>query len=103
LNPKTSRNLKENLMTLIKKLSMATAATILLATGVVAQDNTGSTGPMTDAENGTAGNMMDGDMNGMMPMMKMMQQMGPMMEACAEMMEAMNGSMDEAAPSIDKG
>ena len=95
-------------MTLIKKLSMATAVTTLLASGVVAQDNTGSTGQMTDAENGTAGNMMDGDMmdgdmNGMMPMMKMMQQMGPMMEACAEMMEAMNGSMDEAAPSIDKG
>lgn len=33
----------------------------------------------------------------------MMQQMGPMMKACTEMMEAMNGSMNETAPSTDKG
>ncbi|MEQ9037172.1 MAG: hypothetical protein RIE24_02330 [Silicimonas sp.] len=93
-------------MTLIKKLSMASAVSTLLATGVVAQDNTGSAAQMMDGENGMAGNMMDGDMSGMqgmMPMMKMMQQMGPMMEACTEMMEAMNGSMDEPAPSTDKG
>jgi hypothetical protein len=106
LNPKTSRNLKEKLMTLIKKLSMATAVSTLLATGVFAQDNTGSSGQMMDGENGMAGNMMDGDMSGMdgmMPMMKMMQKMGPMMEACTEMMEAMNNSENETAPSTDKG
>ena len=63
-------------MTLFKKLSMATAVSTLLATGVFAQDNTGSSGQMMDGENGRAGNMMDGDMSGMdgmMPMMKMMQ------------------------------
>ena len=93
-------------MTLFKKLSMAAAVTTLMATGVVAQDNTGSSGQMMDGENGMAGNMMNGDMagmQGMMPMMQMMQQMGLMMKACTEMMEAMNGSMDETAPSTDKG
>ncbi|SEL74555.1 hypothetical protein SAMN05443999_107201 [Roseovarius azorensis] len=88
-------------MTLIKKLSMATAVTTLLATSVVAQDNTGSSGQMMDGEHG-----MDGDMSGMQgmtPMMKMMQKMGPMMEACTEMMEAMNNSEDETTPSTDKG
>ena len=93
-------------MTLIKKLSMATVVSTLLATSVFAQDNTGSSGQMMDGENGRAGNMMDGDMSGMdgmMPMMKMMQKMGPMMEACTEMMEAMNNSKNETAPSTDKG
>lgn len=93
-------------MTTIKKLSMAAAVTTLMATGVVAQDNTGSSGQMMDGESGMADNMMNGDMSGMqgmMPMMQMMQQMGPMMKACTEMMEAMNGSMDETAPSTDKG
>ena len=93
-------------MTLIKKLSMATVVSTLLATSVFAQDNAGSSGQMMDGENGMAGNMMDGDMSGMdgmMPMMKMMQKMGPMMEACTEMMEAMNNSEDETTPSTDKG
>lgn len=93
-------------MALIKKLSMATAVSTLLATGVFAQDNTGSSDQMMDGETGMVGNMMDGDMSGMdgmMPMMKMMQKMGPMMEACTEMMEAMNNSKNETAPSTDKG
>ena len=100
MNPTTSRNLKEKLMKTIKKLSIAAVVATLLATGVVAQDNTGSSGQMMEGESGMTGNMMNGDMSGMMPMM---QQMGPMMKACTEMMEAMNGSMDETAPSTDKG
>ena len=87
----------------IKNLSIAAAVATLLATGVVAQDNSGSSGQMMDGENGMSGNMMQGDMSGMMPMMQMMQQMGPMMKACTEMMEAMNGSMMETQPSTDKG
>ena len=90
----------------IKKLSIATAVATLLATGVVAQDNSESSSQMMDGESSTTGNMMNGDMSGMegmMPMMKMMQEMGPMMKACTEMMEAMNGSMNETAPSTDKG
>ena len=91
-------------MTLIKKLSMATAVSALLATSVFAQDNTGSSGQMMDGENGMAGNMMDGDMSGMdgmMPMMKMMQKMGPMMEACTEMMQAMAAQPHHAVPKND--
>ena len=90
----------------IKKLSIAAAVATLMATGVVAQDNSGSSSQMMDGESGMTGNMMNGDMSGMegmMPMMKMMQQMGPMMRACTDMMEAMNGSLDETAPSTDKG
>jgi hypothetical protein len=49
-------------MTLFKNLSMATAVSTLLATGVVAQDNTGLSGQMMDGESGMAGNMMNGDM-----------------------------------------
>lgn len=82
---------------------MATAVSTLLATGVVAQDNTGLSGQMMDGESGMAGNIMNADMDGMMPMMKMMQKMGPMMEACTEMMEAMNNSENGAATSTDKG
>lgn len=78
----------------IKNLSIAAAVATLLATGVVAQDNSGSSGQMMDSQ---------GNMSGMMPMMQMMQQMGPMMKACTEMMEAMNGSMMETKPSTDKG
>ncbi len=87
----------------LKKLSIAAAVATLLATGVVAKDSTGSSAQMMDGESGMTGNMMNGDMSGMMPMMKMMQQMGPMMRACTEMLEAMNGSMDETAPLTDKG
>ena len=93
-------------MTLIKKLSMATVVSTLLATSVFAQDNTGLSGQMMDGESGMAGNMMNGDMSGMdgmMPMMRMMQKMGPMMEACTEMMEAMNNSEGETTPSTNKG
>ena len=90
----------------INKLTIAAAVATLLATGVAAQDNTDSSGQMMDGESGMTGNMMNGDMSGMegmMPMMKMMQEMGPMMKACTEMMEKMNDSMDETAPSTDKG
>lgn len=99
-------------MKLFKKLSVATAVATLLATGAVAQDSTGSSGQMMDGESGMNGNMMNGDMSGMqgmdgmqgmMPMMQMMMQMGPMMKACTEMMVAMNSSMDETAPSTDRG
>ena len=90
----------------IKNLSIAAAVATLLATAVVAQENSGASGQMMDGENGMSGNMMQGDMSGMdgmMPMMRMMQKMGPMMEACTEMMEAMNNSEDETTPSTDKG
>lgn len=83
----------------IKNLSIAAAVATLLATAVVAQENSGSPGQMMDGENGMSGTMMQGDMSGMdgmMPMMKMMQ-------ACTEMMEAMNASMEKTQPSIDKG
>lgn len=83
----------------IKNLSIAAAVATLLATAVVAQENSGSSGQMMDGENSMSGNMMQGDMSGMdgmMPMMKMMQ-------ACTEMMEAMNASMEKTQPSTDKG
>lgn len=83
----------------IKNLSIAAAVATLLATAVVAQENSGSSGQMMDGENGMSGNMMQGDMSGMdgmMPMMKMMQ-------ACTEMMEAMNASMEKTQPSINNG
>ena len=59
----------------IKNLSIAAAVATLLATAVVAQENSGASGQMMDGENGMSGNMMQGDMSGMdgmMPMMKMM-------------------------------
>ena len=83
----------------IKNVSIAAAVATLLATAVVAQENSGSSGQMMDGENGMSGNMMQGDMSGMdgmMPMMKMMQ-------ACTEMMEAMNASMEKTQPSINNG
>ena len=73
LNPTTSRKLKEKLMKPIKKLSIAAVVATLLATGVVAQDSTGSSSQMMDGESGMTGNMMNGNMSGMMPMMQMMQ------------------------------
>ena len=83
----------------IKNLSIAAAVATLLATAVVAQENSGASGQMMDGKNGMSGNMMQGDMSGMdgmMPMMKMMQ-------ACTEMMEAMNASTEKTQPSINKG
>tara|TARA_B100001167_G_C16774537_1_gene310312 strand:- start:4631 stop:4930 length:300 start_codon:yes stop_codon:yes gene_type:complete len=99
LNPKTKGSLKEKQMKPIKNLSIAAAVATLLATAVVAQENSGASGQMMDGENGMSGNMMQGDMSGMdgmMPMMKMMQ-------ACTEMMEAMNASTEKTQPSINKG
>lgn len=42
----------------IKNLSIAAAVATLLATAVVAQENSGSPGQMMDGENGMSGTMM---------------------------------------------
>ena len=47
--------------------------------------------------------MMEGDMQGMMEMMRMMAQMGPMMEACTEMMQAMANHPDAPAMPQTEG
>ncbi len=95
-------------MTLFKKLSVAATVTALMVTGAIAQDDTIPSGQMKNTESGMTDDMMNGgmsakqNMDGMMPMMKMMRQMGPMMKACTDMMEAKSGSIDETAPSTDK-
>ena len=70
----------------------------LLATSAFAQDQEEKApGQMMH------GDMMEGGMQGMMPMMKMMAKMGPMMEACMEMMQAMSGPSEEVPSVEEKG
>ena len=86
----------------------ALLAAALAAPIALAQDQqpeapaTGEAMPGT-GEGGTPGMMGEGGMMGedRMPMVKMMEKMGPMMEACMAMMQDANGS--DTAPETEGG
>lgn len=70
--------------TTLKLASAVALAAVLAAPPALAQ---GEGGP-APGQMMQGGDMMGGDMSGMMQMMQMMQAMAPMMEACTKMMQA---------------
>ncbi|SFE52005.1 hypothetical protein SAMN04488523_10813 [Sulfitobacter brevis] len=90
-------------MTYKTNLLAAALTAALLTTSAQAQDATSQADdmPMSKEHSMREGGM--ASMDGMMPMLRMMAQMGPMMEACTEMMASMNEDMKTAEPEVDKG
>ncbi len=87
-------------MTYKTNILAAALTSAFLATSTQAQD---ATPKANDMPMNKEQSMKHGDREDMMPMMKMMAQMGPMMEACTEMMQSMNDHMKAAGSEVDKG
>ncbi|ORE97011.1 MULTISPECIES: hypothetical protein [Aurantimonadaceae] len=79
-----------------------TAAGLLGATGVFAQDQSAQPEPEASPNSQQMQGMMEGMQGGnMQGMMGMMSQMSEMMENCNNMMQAMNNNMGQEKPETD--
>lgn len=83
--------------------AMAVFAALLATTAFAQDQEEKAPGQMMQGGEAMSGDVTEGGMQGMMPMMKMMEKMGPMMEACTEMMQAMSRPSEEVPSVEEKG